>query len=808
LLIGLALLSLLSEVAEERPVLCVVDDAQWLDSASAQAMAFAARRLLAESVVVLFAAREPGDELRGLPELEVRGLRNRDARELLASVVPGPLDERVREQIVAETGGNPLALIELPRGLSPAQLAGGFGVPGALSLSDRIEESFRRRLNDVGEDTQRLLLLAAAEPLGDPDLLWHAATQLGIGGEALAEAQSAGLLAVGDRVTFRHPLVRSTVYRAGAASARQAVHAALAEATDPEVDPDRRAWHRAQAAVVPDEEVASELERSAVRAQARGGLAAAAAFLERAAELTVDPSRRVQRALAAAQAKHRAGAFDAALKLLATAEAGPLDELGLARVNLVRAQIAFAVSHGRDGPPLLLRAAKRLEPLDRSLARETYLEALAATLFTGRLNAGVGVVEVARAARSAPPTAERPRATDLLLDGLAALTTEGYAVGAPMLRRAVSTFRHQQISAAERGLRWLPLACWMAHSTWDDESWDVLSARLIELARDAGALTVLPIGLGLRFALELFAGEFATAESLAEEAEAVSEVTRRDFAPLHALLLAAWRGRVEETARLIDAFTKPVVAWGEGQWLTATYCSTAVLYNGLGRFEEALVAAERAREYPHELGHANFAMVELVEAAARSGQRARAAETVERLSEMARATTTDWALGSEACARALVSDGEAADSLYREAIERIGRTRIRVQLARAHLLYGEWLHGERRRQDAREQLRTAYEAFDRIGMEAFAQRAAHELSATGERPRKRAVETTVRFTAQELRIARMARDGLTNPEIGARLFISPRTVKYHLQKVFSKLEISSRHELHRVLEPNTERALT
>jgi DNA-binding CsgD family transcriptional regulator len=799
LLVGLALLSLLSDVAEERPLLCVVDDAQWLDRASAQAIAFAARRLLAESVVVLFAAREPGDELRGLPELEVRGLRNRHARELLASAVRGRLDERVREQIVAETGGNPLALIELPRGLSPAQLAGGFGLPGALSLSDRIEESFRRRLNDLGEDTQRLLLVAAAEPLGDPELLWHAATQLGVGAEAVAAAESAGLLTVGAWVTFRHPLVRSTVYRAASLSERQRVHAALAEATNSETDPDRRAWHRAQATSGPDEAVAEELERSAGRAQARGGLAASAALLERAAELTLDPSRRVQRSLAAAQAKHQAGAFDAALRLLATAEAGPLNELGLARVELARAQIAFAVSHGRDGPPLLLRAAKRFEPLDRRLARETYLEALTATLFAGRLNAGVGVLEVARAARSAPPAAGPPLATDLLLDGLAALTTEGYAVGAPLLRRAVSAFRDREIPAGEREIRWLPLACKMAHDGWDDESWNVVSARLVGLARNAGALAVLSIGLALRFAIELFAGEFAAAESLAEEAEAVSAVTRRNFAPLHALLLAAWRGREEETARLIEAFTEPAVARGEGQWLTATYCSTAVLYNGLGRFEEALVAAEQAREYPHELGHANFAIVELVEAAAGSGKRARAAETVQRLSEMAQATGTDWARGSEAYARALVSDGETADSLYRDAIERLGRTRIRVQLARAHLVYGEWLRRERRREDARVQLRTAHQMFDRIGMEAFAQRAESELSATGERARKRTVATIDQLTAQELQVAQMARHGLSNPEIGARLFISRPTVKYHLQKVFTKLEITSRGELDRVL---------
>jgi DNA-binding CsgD family transcriptional regulator len=807
LLVGLALLSLLSGAADERPVLCVVDDAQWLDRASAQAMAFATRRLLAESVVVLFAVRKPGDQLRGLPELEIRGLRNRDARELLASVVPGPLDERVLEQIVAETRGNPLALIELPRGLSPAQLAGGFGLPGA-PLSDRIEESFRRRLNDLGEEPQRLMLVAAAEPLGDPDLLWHAATELGTGREALMAAQAAGLLEVGDRVTFRHPLVRSAVYRSAPLSECQRVHAALANATDPEVDPDRRAWHRAAAAAGPDEEVAAELERSAGRARQRGGLAAAAAFLERSVALTREPARRADRALAAAEANLQAGALEAALRLLATAEEGLIDELGRARADLVRARVAMASKHGSDAPPLLLKAARRFEELDLCLARETYRDAFYAALLVGRLNAGVGVLEVAGAARAVSPAPAAPGASDLLLDGLTALTIGGYAAGAPMLRRAVSAFRDE--IPTEGGIGWLPLACKMSHDVWDDESWNVLSARLVELARDDGALTLLPTALSLRVGFTLFAGEFATVESLAEESEAVSEVTRSDLAPYGAavrlgssvragLWLAAWRGREHETSRLIEAVTKEIMARGEGQWLTATYWATAVLYNGLGRFEEARVAAERAREYPLELGVSNWALVELVEAAARSGQTELAVETVQRLSEMAHAAGTDWALGNKACARALIGDRETAEALYLDAIERLGRTRIRVQLARAHLLYGEWLRRERRRQDARVQLRTAHQMFDRIGMEAFAQRAERELLATGERARKRTLATIDQLTAQELQVAQMARDGLSNPEIGARLFISRRTVKYHLQKVFTKLEITSRGELNRAL---------
>jgi DNA-binding CsgD family transcriptional regulator len=788
----LAVLSLFSVVAEEQPLLGVVDDAQWLDRASEQVLAFVARRLLAEPVALVLVTRDPGGQLEGLPELVLEGLRNGDAHALLGSVWGVPLDERVRERLVAETRGNPLALLELPRGLTPAQLAGGFGLPDVQELSGRLEESFRRRLQALPAETQRLLLVAAAESVGDPVLVWQAAARLGIGVEAAAD--TGGLLAIGATVTFRHALVRSAVYRAASPEDRRAVHCALADATDAEVDPDRRAWHLASAASCPDEEVASELERSAGRAQARGGLAAAAAFLARAAALTVEPSRRSERALAAARTEHLAGAPDAALGLLAVAEEGRLDELGLARVDLVRAQIAFASKHGNDAPRSLLKAAKRLVALDPALARETYRDAFYAAVHVGRLHAGVGVLEVAGAACSAPPAPGPPRASDLLLDHLVALNTEGYAVGAPVLRRAVRALGNQEVSA-EDGLRWLPLACKMAHDVWDDESWHVLSARLIELARDAGALSVLPIGLSLRLAIELFAGDFTRAEALAEETAAVSEVTHSDLAPYGALLLAAWRGREHETLRLIEGFTGAIVDRGEGTWLTASHWASAVLYNGLGRFEEARVAAEQAREYPHELGLSNWALTELVEAAARSGETARAAETVERLSEMARATGTDWALGNEACARALLGEGEIAEALYLDAIERLGRTRIRVQLARTHLLYGEWLRRERRRQDARQQLRRAHELFTGFGMEAFAERARVELEATGEYARKRTVETRDDLTPQEAEISRLAAEGATNQEIAAQLFISPSTVDYHLRKAFRKLGVKSRHQL-------------
>jgi DNA-binding CsgD family transcriptional regulator len=798
LFVALAVLSLLSEVAEEQPLICVVDDEQWLDRASAQVLAFVARRLEAESVGLVFAARGTSDELAGLPELVVEGLGTDDARALLGSVIRWPLDERVRDRVVAETRGNPLALLELPRGLTPAELAGGFGFPRAQALSGRIEHSFQRRLSALPAQTQRLLLLAAAEPVGEPVLVWRAAERLGIAVEAADAAESEELVEFGARVTFRHPLVRSAIYGSASPQERREVHRALAEGTDPELDPDRHAWHLAQATSGPDENVASELERSAGRAQARGGLAAAAAFLERSAALTLDPGRRAERALAAAQANAQGGAFDGARRLLATAEAGPLEELQGARADLLRGQIAFASSRGSDAPPLLLKAAKRLEPLDAGLARETYLEALFAATYAGRLASGGGLREIAECARAGPPARQPPGADDLLLDGLALLITDGPATAAPTLKRAISAFCSRDLSKEEE-LRWLWLASTSAQRQWDDESWEVLSTRQVQLARDAGALGVLPIALSQLAVLHLFEGDFAAAASVIEEARAITEATGTELPPYAPLALDAFRGRELQTSELIETSTKDLVRRGEGAGLIFIQWATAVLNNGLGRYEDALAAAQRAGEDPYELLVSTWAAVELVEAGARSGARGVAAAALERLSETTRASVTDWALGIEVFARALLSDGEPAERLYREAIDRLGRTRVRVALARAHLLYGEWLRRGRRRTDAREQLRTAYEMFVTMGAEGFAERAERELLATGETARKRVVETRDELTSQEGQIARLARDGLSNPEIGTRLFISPRTVQYHLRKVFLKLGINSRGQLDRVL---------
>ena len=797
-LVGLAVLSLLSEVAEEQPLVCLVDDEQWLDRASAQVLGFVARRLVAESVGLIFAVRVPSSELTGLGALRVEGLQEADARALLDAALTGPLDTRVRDQILAETHGNPLALLELPRGLNPQQLAGGFGLPGAVRLSGGIEENFRRRVDVLPEQTRSLLLIAAAEPVGDPALVWGAAARLGIGAEATAPATEAGLVEFGMRVRFRHPLVRSVVYGSALPQERQEVHAALAEVTGPQLDPDRRAWHRAHAAAGPDEEVAAELERCADRAQARGGVAAAAAFHERATMLTLDPARRTERALAAASAKVRAGAFDAARDLLSIAEAGPLGDFQQARIDLIRAELAFVTNRGSDAPSLLLKAASRLEPIDVDLSRATYLQALAAGMFAGRMALGADVVEVARAAVAAPAPSQTPRAPDLFLDGLAAHFDRGYPAGLPILRRALDVFGIGM--SVDEELRWHWLAGVVARLVWDDRRWEMHTEGHVRLARGVGALSELPLALNARAIVMLFAGDLTTAASLIQELQAATEATGSNLAPYGALGLAAFRGARAEAATLIDVMISDATRRGEGTAISFAEWANAVLNNGVGDYETAMSAAQRASERSGEQVAATWAAVELIEAAARNGNSELAVGTSRRLAEMTSASGTDWALGIEARSRALLSDGDTAERLYRESIDRLGRTHVRADLARAHLLYGEWLRRERRRIDARAQLRIAHDMLEAMGMEAFAERGRRELQATGETARKRSVATgDQKLTAQEALIARMARDGLSNPEIGARMFISGRTVQYHLRKVFTKLGIESRSQLDRVL---------
>ena len=729
----------------------------------------------------------------------IGGLSDDDARMLLDSTLPERLDERVRDRIVAESRGNPLALLELPRGLTPGELAGGFALPDARPLEDRIERSFLRQVRSLPPDSQRLLLTAAAEPFGDVSLLWRAADRLGLGPEAAAPAEAAGLLQLGALVRFRHPLVRSAVYRAASLPDRHEAHRALAESIDADTDPDRRAWHRAQAAVGPNEDVAEELESSAGRAHARGGIAAAAAFLERAAELAPDPARRGARALAAAQAKLDAGALEAAQALLATAELAPLDELQRARLERLRGQIVFAHKRGSDAPPMLLDAARRFEPLDAASARETYVEAFAAVIFAGRESRTEAAL--AEAASTAPSGPRPPRPLDLLLDGLVKRFTKPFGEAVPALMQALHSLAGGDGRDGDE-VRWLRTSLGIAGQAlatelWDDETWHELASRALSLARRAGALAVLPIALTYRAGVHLHAGEFAEASALIEEADAISVATGNPPLKYASLMLLAWRGQEVAALRAIESSLQEGASRGEGRAIGLAHYATAVLYNSLGRYQDALAAAQRVCAY-EDLGFFGWALIELVEAGVRSDARDAASDALGQLDERTSASGTDWALGVRARSAALLSNGTAAEALFREAIERLGRSRITVHLARAHLVYGEWLRREHRRVDAREHLRAAHDTFGHIGAEAFADRARRELLATGETARRRVDDMHDVLTPQEAQIARLARDGLSNPDIGAQLFISPRTVQYHLHKVFAKLDISSRNQLGRI----------
>ena len=804
-LVGLAALNVLAEVAEEGPLLCLVDDAQWLDQASAQVLAFVARRVAAERVALVLALRDPGESdvrpFAGLPGLRLGGLADGHARALLAAGLRAPIDGVVRERVVAEARGNPLALLELPRGTRPAQLAGGFELPDAVSVPRRIEDFYERRSGSLPAQTQLLLLLAAADPTGDAALLWRAAAGLGIPPEAAAPAEAAGLLEVDARVRFRHPLVRSAVYRAANPPDHRRTHGALAAATDPDVDPDRRAWHCAQAVSGTDEDVAAELERSAGRARARGGSAAAGAFLQRSAELTPDPAHRAGRALAAAQVMHEAGALEAALRLLAQAAQGPLDARQRARSQLLRARVDFQLTRGSGVSGMLLDAAVAFTPLDPALARETYLHALDAALVIGSSDGGRSVPEVAAAALAAPPPTEPAGAVDLLLDGLVTTHTQGYEAGVPGLRRALEAFRVQE--TAEPGRygddSWLWLASRTAGGLFDHETGLVLIDRHVRLAREAGALTALPNALVAQSMALVLTGEFTHAAELAAESTAIARATGA-LSPGTQIFLSAWHGREAETLQLHASTVRRAGGSGDSAEATLSQYALAVLQNALGNYPAAEEAAALASA-SYESTIRNLVLPELVEAAVRAGRPERAAAALEELSARARASGTPWALGLEARSRALTSTGPAAEEHYRAAIAHLGRCRIATHLARTHLVYGEWLRREGRRQDAREQLRTAHEMLTDMGAEAFAARAARELSATGEHPRARSAQPTDELTAQELRIARLVATGATSREVGAQLFLSPRTIEAHLRSIFRKLGITSRRQLRKLQLP-------
>jgi DNA-binding CsgD family transcriptional regulator len=793
-LVGLAVLTLFAEIAEEQPLVLLVDDAHWLDEASAQILGFMARRLLAERVALICAVRSGigNDALAGLPALTIGGLDDTDARVLLQQNVRGPFDAAVGEQIIAESHGNPLALLELPRTWSTADVAGGFAVLSSQPVMSKIEESYAKRLLLLPAETRLLVLAAAAEPLGDPLLLNRAVETLGLRMAAAGPAVDAGLLEIGARIEFAHPLVRSAAYHSAASDDRHHVHRALADATDPERDPDRRAWHRARATRWPDEDVAAELESSAGRAQARGGLAAAAAFLERAAALSPDPANRARRSLEAAEAKELAGAPHAAATLVAAALDGPLDERQSALALRLKGQIALDRMRLAEAVPALLEAAGRLESIEPAVARDTYLETLRSAQIGGRL-AEEMLRRAAEAARKAPPPPGPPGAYDVLLAGMGVRYTDGYAAGAVLLKQALRALLDEDGRVAQN-VRWPGFGRAAALDLFDDEACDALATRSVELARERGALGALPLALDYLALLRSFQGDLAGAAAILDESDAIADTTGAARIGAARLTLTGLRGDEATISELVEAAEAETRIRGGGTLLTFGEHARALLYNGLGRYEAALPVAESASAR-NELTVSTWSLPELIEAAARSGHEDAAADGLERLTERTQAAGTELALGIEARSRALLAEGSAADELHHEAVARLSRCRFAPDQARAHLLYGEWLRREGRRTDAREQLHSAHDMLSAIGMQAFAERTRRELLATGEKARRRTDDTRGDLTPQEAQIAELARQGHSNPEIGAQLFLSARTVEWHLHKVFTKLDISSRKEL-------------
>ncbi len=801
-LIGLAVLNLLATATDDGPLVCLIDDAQWLDQVSAQTLAFVARRVLAEGLLILFAMREPvdGHPLQDLPRLEIGGLNDRDSRTLLASSAPGRMDPQVRERVLAEARGNPLALLELPRGLvsnldsSPRS--------AEIPLASQLENEFQRRLEALSSDARLMMLLAAAEPVGDTALLRRAAQAIDVDlDEASAEAQQADLVSTRMLIRFRHPLVRSAALRSGSQQEHQLVHRALADATDPDLDPDRRVWHLSNAAPGPDETVAAALEQASTRARSRGGVAAAAAFLKRAAELTPDPRRRGSRALSAAQAKSQAGEYDEAIDLLDGIQLEPLSDHDRAQADLVRGRILFASQSAATGLPTLLAAAKRLERSDAALATETYRDAIHAALTAGTIGGDAGLRDVASAILAMPAIDGPPGATSML-EGLARVVVKGYGDGVSFLRQGLDGHQRGGLTVDQK-LGWYPLACRMAHDSWNFEAWSSLSRELLDVANEAGALAVLPSALLLRLSNRIFAGDLGTAEALVQQSVTLGEVTGSSFfANYGALVTAPWRGDESETRSVIDAVTHDVRLDGEGKVSTATAWAAAVLYNGMGDFDRAFAAARRGVANPGEMGLSTWSMFELVEAATRLGRLEDATGAAAHLLEVTHHSGTAWARGTSHLVSAMMSqDATRADEHYAAAVSEMERTEVRMLAARAHLSYGEWLRRQGRRTDARIRLLHAHAAMSQMGASGFAERARHGLAAVGVSTRDggRVAATGVPLTVRELQIAKLAAAGLTNPEIGGQMFISAHTVEFHLRKVFTKLGIRSRRDIASVL---------
>ncbi|MET0700347.1 MAG: AAA family ATPase [Mycobacterium sp.] len=803
LLVGLAVLTLVSEAGNDHAMMCLIDDAQWVDDASLKVLAIVARRLVADRVAMIFAARdrEGAQVLPGFPELRLDGLSATEARNLLNDVFPGQIDERVRETVITEAGGSPLALLELHRALTPEELAGGYGLTTASSRLARIEQTYGRQIRELPSATRLLLLIAAAEPAGRPAWLWAAADLLGVGIATAAPAEGVKLVTANGGISFRHPLIRSVVYQHASLPDRRRVHAALASAIGDDDAREHRAWHRAQAAAAPDEDVAAELEYCAARAGARGGSAAAATFLATAASLTPEARHRTQRALSAAAAKLDAGAQEAAGQLLAMALQAPPDEFADARIELLRTQLALSTTPITDAPQLLLASAQRLAHFDATSARETYLQAVMAAVHAGRLateqgNSAAAVAEIARTA----PTAESITSVDLLLDGLIVRLTEGFTAAAPLLRRAIDLYLREE-AAGTADPRWHDTTHRVSLDLFDRETYSYLAGRQLESLRAAGALSVLPTALLTNASLLVTKARFDEAAVLLEEANGIVTATTGAPLPITGVHchLEAYRGQEDRCQRIIKATIANGTARGAGSEIAGALHAQAVLLNGLGKYHEALSAAVSAAAYD-DIAMCGVALIELVEAASKCGEMSTATEATNRLLERTESSPTAYAAAVAARCAALVGHGDAAELLYRTAIARITECNdALVQLPRTHLLYGEWLQGEGRQNEAQEELRHAVEMFTVMGAEGFADRARRGLRATGAAVGNGSRRRSMDLTTQEFHIATLASDGHTSREIGSTLFLSRRTVEWHLGKIFAKLNVTSRRQLRVVL---------